>query len=177
MKNLLQKGGTVFTYISGGLTLITFAQGIKSNNQNKDIINSLNDRVNKQEEIIEKYSSILEQNKNNTVIKSKIAAINETTENSINEQDNINKILEKMNEQNITQDSLNSYKTDLAHHIKNQTKNLDLGNKNFEELRELVENLLGSNTSNNLLDLNRWNDYLNSLPNEKIGAIGHILLS
>jgi len=41
MNNLLKTAGKAIGYLGGGLTLITFAQGVKSNNQNKIIIESL----------------------------------------------------------------------------------------------------------------------------------------
>jgi hypothetical protein len=177
MTNILRKTGTALTYLGGGLTLITFAQGITTNNQNKTIMNSLKTRISKQDEVIKKYEEIIKQNNNNVEIKSKLAEIEENTKTTLMEQDNINNITAKIKE--ATTGDLSMIKTDLNHHVQNQTENLISGSGKFDELKEIIEKIVKSNSgsNNNFISLSEWQEILLKLPNEKVGALGHILLS
>jgi hypothetical protein len=60
MKFFLKNAHKAITYIGGGLTLVTFAQGIQQSKQNKTIIvapPNLNKRVEMQNQVINKCGS------------------------------------------------------------------------------------------------------------------------
>jgi hypothetical protein len=64
MINLFKNAGKTIGYLGGGLTLITFAQGIQSNKQNKAIIDNLNKRIEMQNEIVSKYEAQIKKKRN-----------------------------------------------------------------------------------------------------------------
>lgn len=179
MSNLFKKAGSALTYLGGGLTLITFVQGIQTNSQNKFILESLKKRIDVQNSTLNNYEKTIKENSENTLIKSKVAEIEDCTNQTLSEQNNINNIIEKLKDPNLTQNESEILTSD--HHLNNQTNNLKDGTSKIEELKNIIEQISssksGSGSTNNLISLSDWQEYVSSLPLEKIGALGHILLS
>jgi hypothetical protein len=68
---------------------------------------------------------------------------------------------------------------DLSHHTSILNQNLSTGNKHFEELIKMLKDTFGSDSNNfvNSNILENFKNYLSSLPIEKVGALGHIIIS
>jgi len=178
MTNLIKNAGKAIGYLGGGLTLLTFAQGIQSNNQNKTIIAKLNKRVEIQDSIISKYNDEIKKDIDYTKLTSKITDINEETEKAVRENEKLTEISQKLNDANLDKSQIESFKTDLSHHNHNLENFLSLSNKKLEELNKMLEDIFRPKSKffgDNIFE--NFQNYLSSLPLEKIGALGHILIS
>jgi hypothetical protein len=180
MINLFSKAGKAMGYLGGGLTLITFAQGIQNNKQNKTIIANLEKRIKMQNEIIDKYQDLIKKGDDYAKLTSKVLEINDKTELALKESDKLTEISKKLGETNLNSSNLESLKSDLVFHNKNLEENISSTNKNMETLKKMLQDIFDSNSNDKFLGDHifiEFQNYLSSLPLEKIGALGHILIS
>jgi hypothetical protein len=178
MTNLIKNAGKAIGYLGGGLTLITFAQGIQSNNQNKTIIAKLNKRIEIQDNIISKYNDEIKKDIDYTKLTSKITDINEETEKAVRENEKLAEISQKLNNTNLDNPQIETFQTDFSHHNRNLENFISLSNKKLEELNKMLEDIFRPSSKffgDNFIE--NFQNYLSSLPLEKIGALGHILIS
>ena len=171
-------------YLGGGLTLITFAQGIQNNKQNKTIIANLEKRIEMQTEITEKYQDLIKKGDDYAKLTSKVLEINDKTDLALKESDKLTEISHKIGETNLNVSQLEALKSDLAFHNKNLEENISSTNKNMglscHTLNKMLQDIFESNSNDKFLGDNiftEFQNYLSSLPLEKIGALGHILIS
>jgi type I site-specific restriction endonuclease len=182
MNNLLKTAGKAIGYLGGGLTLITFAQGVKSNNQNKIIIESLKKRIELQEDLISKYEGQIKKDLDYTKLSSRITDINEETDKALRENDKLAEISNNLNNSNLDTSQIEFINKDISYHINNLENYLSSSNSKLEELKNIVKDIFGSgpSSSTNYLGKDTFDNlqvYLSSLPIEKVGALGHILIS
>jgi hypothetical protein len=180
MSNLLQKAGKAFGYLGGGLTLITFIQGTQQNKHNKVILESLNKRVEMQESIINKYESAIQQANDYTKLSSKVSDINEITESALRESSKLTDLTINLQDPNLNESQVEMIKTDLSHHSSKLEENITISNNKLEELNNMLQDIFSSNSKNKFIDGNIFDNlqnYLVTLPLEKVGALGHILIS
>src|SRR5438067_6687665 len=103
MSNLMNKAGRALGYLGGGLTLLTFAQGIQSNKQNKAILEQLENRIKVQQDLISAYESQIKKGNDFTNLSSKVVDINEEIKKSLLERNKLAEISKKMEELNLDQ--------------------------------------------------------------------------
>ena len=168
-------------YLATGLTLITLFQGIQQNKQNKAIIDNLNKRIEMQESIITKYETAIKKDNDYSKLQSKVIDVNEVTESAI-ESSKITEISKNIENSNLETSQTEMLTKDLSYHSDNLEKNLSAshtGNKKLEELNKMLQDIFGSDSSKffNSNGLDEFKHYLSSLPIEKVGALGHILIS
>jgi hypothetical protein len=178
MTNLIKNAGKAIGYLGGGLILIIFSQGIQSNNQNKTIIAKLNKRFEIQDNIISKYNDKIKKDIDYTKLTSKIIDINEETEKAVRENEKLTEISQKLNNTNLDTSQIETFKTDFSHHNHNLENFLSLSNKKLEELNKMLEDIFRPSSKffgDNIIE--NFQNYLSSLPLEKVGALGHILIS
>lgn len=178
MTHLLRNAGKAIGYLGGGLTLITFAQGIKSNKQNQIIIENLNKRVEIQKDLISKYEDQIQKEIDYTKLTSKIIDINEETDKAIRESEKLTEISTKMETTNLDTSQVDTIKKDLSHHNNNLEESLSSSNMKLEELKKMLEDIYGSKDKffgDEII--NNFQNYLSTLPLDKVGALGHIFIS
>lgn len=177
MSNIIKHTGKAIGYLGGGLTLITFGQGIQQNKQNKAIIDSLNKRIEMQESIITKYETVIKKGNDYSKLQGKVSDVNEVTESAIKESSKITEISKNLENSNLEQTEMLT--RDLYYHSNILEKNLSTGNKQLEELNKMLQDIFGSDSNKffNSNGLDDFKNYLSSLPIEKVGALGHILIS
>lgn len=178
MSNLWQKAGKALTYIGGGITLVTFGQGIQQNYQNKKIIETLSKRIELQESILEKQQIEIQKGNDYSNLSSKVSDINESTELAFLESLKSSEIANKLKDSTLDASQAEILKKDLIHHQDNLINQLSKGNEKIETLKKSIEDIFGSNSKFiNSNSLDEFQNYLSSLPLEKVGALGHILIS
>jgi len=179
MSNIIKHTGKAIGYLGGGLTLITFGQGIQQNKQNKAIIDSLNKRIEMQESIITKYETVIKKGNDYSKLQGKVSDVNEVTESAIKESSKITEISKNLENSNLETSQTEMLTRDLYYHSNILEKNLSTGNKQLEELNKMLQDIFGSDSNKNFNSngLDDFKNYLSSLPIEKVGALGHILIS
>jgi hypothetical protein len=180
MTNLFKNAGKTIGYLGGGLTLITFAQGLQSNKQNKAIIDNLNKRIEMQNEIVSKYEAQIKKEIDYTKLTSKVTDINEETAKALRESEKLTEISKQIETGNLNTSQVEIIKTDLSHHSINIESSLSSSNVKIEELKKMLEDVFGSGSKNKFIGddvIANFQNYLSTLPLEKIGALGHILIS
>jgi len=172
----LNKTGKALSYLGGGLILITFGQGIQKNNLNRSIIIQLEKQVQLQEDIINKFEK--QKIEDFTNLSSKGLDINTDTDKVLAESNKISEISTNLNSTNLEPYQIEILNKDLNHHSSLLSKEINSSNKKLEELNIYIQDLFKS--KDNFDGMNIFTDfqnYLSSLSNEKIGALGHILIS
>jgi hypothetical protein len=180
MANLLRNAGKAIGYLGGGLTLITFAQGIQNNKQNKTIIENLNKRVEIQDNIISKYEAQLKKDIDYTKLTSKVIDINEETDKALKESEKLTEISTKMENTNLDPSQVEIFKKDISYHNGNLEESIFSSNLKLEELKNMLDEIFSSGSKNKFFGdnvIDNFQIYLSSLPIEKVGALGHILIS
>jgi hypothetical protein len=78
---------------------------------------------------------------------------------------------------NLNTSQVEIIKTDLSHHSINIESSLSSSNIKIEELKKMLEDVFGSGSKNKFIGddvIANFQNYLSTLPLEKIGALGHI---
>jgi hypothetical protein len=180
IKKILNKSSKVLTYIGGGLTVVTFVQGLQQQQTNKTTIELLKTQYERANSIITNY-----ENKNitdNVKTKLEVLGINvgDHADRVLKENDKIKEMLNKLNDPNLTETEKTSLLQWIDYHQAEINRIAKSCNSVLETHEEMFK-LLDSISTNKLLDdfniiLTKYQNYLSSLPLEKVGALGHILL-
>lgn len=178
MKNIIQKSGRVLTYVSGGLSVIGFAQGLHSSKQNKTIIDTLNSQDEFKNNIIANQEETIRRSFELVKMTSKTTALSEDNENAVRAGKKIANISEQL--KNTSDPSqIEMLTKDLSYHSKNLNSSLHEGSSKIEQLKTTLGDALNSGSNNKYFGNNiieNFQEYLSTLPLEKVGALAHILL-
>lgn len=179
MNNIIKSAGRAIGYLGGGLTIISFVQGIQTNKQNKAIIDILSKRVQIQNEIISNYETQIKKEGDYVNLSSKVIDINEDTAKALNESKKLSDLSKQLENSNLDNSQVEILKKDFSYHTSNLENFLNSSNMKLEELNRKLNEIFGSSSKNNFIAedfIRNYQDYLSNLPLEKVGALGHILL-
>ena len=179
MNNIIKSAGRAIGYLGGGLTIISFVQGIQTNKQNKAIIDILSKRDQIQNEIISNYETQIKKEGDYVNLSSKVIDLNEDTAKALNASKKLSDLSKQLENSNLDNSQVEILKKDFSYHTSNLENFLNSSNMKLEELNRKLNEIFGSSSKNNFIAedfIRNYQDYLSNLPLEKVGALGHILL-